>query len=337
MFVTRLISFFTAFCLLAGQPTGLLAESFQVAFRVGNSAVDTSYSYNARACTRMLSSLSAVSNAKISITSYSSPDGKSSRNRQLSRLRAYSVRDFILSGLPSLEPSQVEIRSVDEDWEGVVSYLNRSSFEWKQEALDIIQSSSGDKKALLQDLWVGEAWDDLVKNCFPSLRRVSVCVHIDAPVAVSNDDSASIIFNRGSSSVSSSSYSALRQMASSGASTLYIYIKASPEGTEEGNRSLSTKRSSRIESLLRSYGFAGSVRVEYLGEDWQGLLAAVKAADYLPDKEAVIDILQNDGLDRDSRKKALQSLSYGHTWLRLMETEMKLLRKATVSTNPIQQ
>ena len=65
------------------------------------------------------------------------------------------------------------------------------------------------------------------------------------------------------------------------------------------------------------------------------MLKEVLCAADLPDKEAVIDILQDTGLDRDARKKALQSLSYGHTWLRLMDTEMRNLRKARVSSNMI--
>ena len=37
-------------------------------------------------------------------------------------------------------------------------------------------------------------------------------------------------------------------------------------------------------------------------------------------------------LDRSARKKALQALSYGKTWLRLMDTEMSGLRRAIVSS-----
>jgi hypothetical protein len=91
------------------------------------------------------------------------------------------------------------------------------------------------------------------------------------------------------------------------------------------------RRAAAIEALLRQYGYTGSVGVQYRGEDWEGLLESVKSATDMPEKDYVIDILSDTTLDRDARKKALQAVSYGRTWLRLMDTEMTGLRKAVVS------
>ena len=338
MTVRRLISVVAAFCLLAGCEFGLSAESFQIAFKVGKSTVDTTYIYNARACARIGEALLTLSqDSRISVVAYSSPDGRLSRNKQLSLSRATSARDFLLSVVPDLDDSRIDLITVNEDWDGVKSYIKHSNKEWKQEALDIINSSSGDKKALLQDLWVGEAWDDLMKNCFPALRRVSVVIEESASEPIQEHiESSEIVFAQSRSGISSSASKTLKNLASTTLSdTLYIYIKASPEGTSEGNKALSLKRASRIEALLRQYGYTGNVSVEYKGEDWDGLLEAVKSATDLPDKEYVIDILQDTSLDRDSRKKALQALSYGKTWLRLMEVEMSGLRKAVISPSII--
>lgn len=337
MSVRRLISVITSFCLLAGCEFGLSADSFEFSFKIGKSTVDTTLYNNARACARIVNAfLFLPQDARISVKAYSSPDGRLSRNRQLSQFRATSVRDFILSLSSAPDYSRIDLITVDEDWEGVKSYLKRSDKEWKQEALDIINAPSGDKKALLQDLWVGEAWDDLMKNCFPSLRRVSVEIENNAlQVPEGLVDGPEVLFSQGGSRVPSSSYNSLKELASTAANTLYIYIKASPEGTQEGNEALSMKRAARIEAFLRQYGYAGDVSVEYRGEDWDGLLEAVKAATDMPDKESVIEILQDGSLDRASRKKALQALSYGKTWLRLMDTEMSGLRKAIVSPNMI--
>ena len=337
MTVKRLISVIASFCLLAGCEFGLSAESFELSFRIGKSDVDTTIYNNARARTRIESAILFLpQDARISVKAYSSPDGRLSRNRQLSLFRAASVRDFLLSMTSSLDYSRIDLITVDEDWEGVKSYLRRSNKGWKQEALDIINATSGDKKALLQDLWVGEAWDDLMKNCFPSLRRVSVEIENSAPqVPEGHIDGPEVLFTQGGSRVPSSACNDLKVLASTAANTLYIYIKASPEGTSEGNEVLSLRRASRIEALLRQYGYTGEVSVEYRGEDWDGLLEAVKAATDMPDKESVIEILQDGTLDRASRKKALQALSYGKTWLRLMDTEMSGLRKAIVSPNMI--
>lgn len=331
MSVKRVISVFSAAILLAGAHFPLSAESFQVRFPVGKSSLDTSYTYNIRACARVREALSAPGSGKITVTAYSSPDGKYSRNKQLTRLRAASVTDFLYS-LPDIDTSRVSLVLVNEDWEGVKSYLKRSNKEWKQDALDIINSSTGDKKALLQDLWVGEAWEDLLKNCFPALRRVSVEVEESASQpAQGHIEGPEIIFNQGSSNVPSSVFSQLKELAKTDSNTLYIYIKASPEGTEAGNQKLSMRRAEAIEALLRQYGYTGSVGVQYRGEDWAGLLEAVKSASDMPEKDYVIDILSDKTLDRDSRKKSLQAVCYGRTWLRLMDTEMAGLRKAVVS------
>ena len=336
MTVRRLISVFAAFCLLAGCEFGLSAESFQIAFPVGKSSIDTTYIYNARACARMYDAVSSVSGSgRITVRSYSSPDGKLSRNRQLARLRGTSVQDFLSQINPSIA-SSIDIITVDEDWEGVKSYLKRSSKEWKKEALEIINSSSGDKKALLQDLWVGEAWEDLMKNCFPSLRRVSVEVqNAEIQPVIGSDDITSIIFSQGGSKVPVSAFNQLKKLVQTSPDTLYISIKASPEGTLDGNSRLSNKRIANLEAILKQFGYAGTINVKYCGEDWKGLLDAVKASTDMSDKESVIEILSDASLDMDSTKKALQALSYGKTWLRLMDTEMKGLRKAIISPNMI--
>lgn len=331
MSVKRIISVIAAFCFLAGCEFILSAESFRFSFPVGKYSVDTTYSSNIRVYARAREALESPVSGIITVTSYSSPDGKYSRNKQLAHLRADSVVDF-LSANTNINASNMLVKYVDEDWEGVKAYLKRSNKEWKQEALDILNAKSGDKKALLQDLWVGEAWDDLMKYCFPSLRRVTLEFTTSASEAVlRNSIGPEVVFSQGSSKVPASFYNELKHLASAVNSTLYIYIKASPEGTVAGNEVLSKKRAARIEALLRQFGYSGEVSVQYRGEDWAGLLQAVKCAVDMPDQDSVIDILQDQSLDRESRKKALQALSYGKTWLRLMDTEMSGLRKATVS------
>ena len=330
----RLILGFATLFLLASVQFGLSAnEAFQIGFRVGASGIDTTYMYNARACARIYGVINAFDGAAVKVTAYSSPDGKFSRNRQLAALRAASAKDYVLSLSPS---SEVNTVVVAEDWDGVKKYLQRSSLEWKDDALAILSSKEGDKKALLQDLWVGEAWEDLLKNCFPSLRRVVISVESNASGAsVEVSGLPEIVFRSGSSAIDRSylnNRSGLEKLSNyAGAQCLYIYVKASPEGDEAANEKLSIRRAERIKAHLKATGYAGEVVTVYKGEDWEGLAGKVRESSDLPDKDAVLDILGNSSLSRDQRKKALQALSYGHTWLRLMEEEMQELRKAVVS------
>ena len=329
MFFRRIILTFAAFCLFAGALYA--SESFQFAFGVGRSGLDSTYKYNVRACARAREALTSVEKNKIIITAYSSPEGKFSRNRQLASLRAGSVKDYILSFISASDSVEVQTVVVPEDWEGVARYLKRSSLEWKEDALSILSSKDGDKKSLLQDLWVGEAWDDLMKNCFPALRRVTVSFAQNASPASQNavSDNCAIFFKSGSSALTSSP--GLSSLAKSNAPYLYIYIKASPEGEEDANRLLSQKRADRIKSRLISLGYQGEIVSVYQGEDWDGLARVVGESTDLPDKDAILDILTDQSLDRTARKRALQALSYGNTWLRLMKEEMSGLRRAVVS------
>ena len=179
-----------------------------------------------------------------------------------------------------------------------------------------------------------------MKNCFPSLRRVVVSVSAKASdnhSAVESSDAA-IVFSSGSSALlpsfadNSAGFANLKRLAQSSAPTLYIYVKASPEGDEASNQALSLRRAGRIKAKLVSLGYNGEVVTVYQGEDWEGLASNVRESSDLPDKDAVLDILSNSSLDRAARKRALQKLSYGNTWLRLMKEEMTNLRKTVIST-----
>lgn len=334
----RILFTFAFFCFMAGVNPNLRAsETHILDFKVGKYTVDSTYKYNARAITRVREAFASGDIASVTVTAYSSPDGKYSRNRQLSSLRASSVTELITPYVPSGVALNTVL--VAEDWDGVLRYFRRSNLEWKDEAIAILSSKDGDKKALLQDLWVGEAWEDLMKNCFPALRRVVVSVDKIAAASAQEAvfDAASIVFSSGSSALKQSvadninGFSILGQLASGDYPTLYIYIKASPEGEEAANQALSLRRADRIKAKLSSLGYTGEVITVYQGEDWEGLANKVRKSSDMPDRDAVLDILANQSLDRAARKQALQKLSYGRTWLRLMNEEMAGLRKAVVS------
>lgn len=336
------ISLLMAACLFAGlsQPAGAAGtETHQLGFAVGKSRLDTLYNNNAGVCARIHEVLSLRPNTRISINSYSSPDGKASRNRQLARQRAESVKENILARHPSLDPEQIVIHLADEDWAGVATYLERSNKEWKEEALEILKKTNVDKKALLQDLWVGEAWEDLMKNCFPALRRVTVQLtpELEAEAEGGTIHSTTLHFGNGGSSLqksfmdNASGLEKLKEMAQGAAQELFVYVKSSPEGDEAANERLGKRRGQAVEKRLRQLGYTGKVTIVYDGEDWEGLSKAVDASADLPDKKAVLDILSDDSLNRNSRKKALQALQYGKIWLRLLDVEMSGLRSAVVT------
>ena len=329
--------------LMAGSHVNLHAagaETHRLVFKVGSSKLDTLYNNNAGACARINKVLEMSPDTRITISSYSSPEGKTSRNLQLARQRAESVKESILAMNPGIDASQIVVEKAEEDWNGVKKYIERSNKEWKEDALKILAANEGDKKTLLQDLWVGEAWDDLMKNCFPALR--SATVHLIARPETPESGSQAFQtpffnFKSGSNKVlrsfmdNAAGLDNLTKMAQSGAPDLYIYVKSSPEGNEKGNERLGLKRGESIKQLLRKEGYTGEIHIIYQGEDWAGLTQAVEASADIPDKDAILEILADTSLSRNSRKKALQGLSYGKTWLRMLDVEMSGLRTAYVT------
>ena len=70
---------------------------------------------------------------------------------------------------------------------------------------------------------------------------------------------------------------------------------ASPEGSVNINNSLSEKRAATLLNYLHKYtSFNDSITsFEYIGRDWEGLLDMVKNDKNVPDRDTVIDILEN--------------------------------------------
>ncbi len=96
---------------------------------------------------------------------------------------------------------------------------------------------------------------------------------------------------------------------------------ASPEGPKHINDRLSDRRAAAIIAhLKRSAGFSDSmIFVVSPGVDWDGLSEIIKQSDKVPDKEAVLAILNSKefGDDDIARRKKLESLNGGkpYRWL----------------------
>jgi len=318
--------------LLSGSARMLHAQVSDFSFRIGQSRLDSSYKYNSRAISDLAANING-SNGQVSIYAYSSPDGSTARNRQLAKQRASSIKTLLESQNAGLT---FNIYIIDEDWDGVASYLKHSKEEWAKEALEIVNNSDKSKrKQLLQELWVGEAWDHLMRNCFPALRRV--CARFSPPVSVEQANSSALVtlgFNNSSSvpKIDSQTASLIKDIISSNPASVTITAYASPEGTESYNQKLSVRRALRVMDILVSYGCKADIKMNYGGMDWTGLSKEVKKSASVPERLQVLDIL-NGGYDSATTKKKLQSVAYGRAWLHMMEYEMAPLRRVEISFN----
>ena len=167
--------------------------SARISYPVGKTEVNQDYRSNGKAVSTLDNVLgSGASVSRIEVISSSSPEGPYSVNKRLAGQRAFYAVEFLKQRY-GVSDSLFVVTTVDEDWKGVAAYLRRSDKPWKDEALKIIEVAGKNRKAQLQDLWVGEAWDDLMKNAFPALRKTEVRVIL----AAQEQERDQILFRRG--------------------------------------------------------------------------------------------------------------------------------------------
>lgn len=323
------ISLISLLLLLTGSSLSLRAEVSDFAFRIGRSSLDSTYKYNSRAISAV-SSLSQHPGGVVDIYSYSSPDGSLSRNRQLSRKRAESVKSYMQTVNPSFT---YNMHIVDEDWDGVVSYLKHTKAEWAKDALEIVSTADVSKrKDLLKELWVGEAWDHLMKYCFPALRRVSVRFSSGETPTEYSGQKLKVLFGNSSfvPKLDSSTKRLLQDIINANPAVVNLTAFASPEGKESYNELLSLRRAHRLKEILIQYGCKSDIRIFYGGMDWAGLEREVSNSVTALDRDQVLEVLRG-GYDNATMKKNLQRISYGRAWLHLMETEMTPLRRVEIT------
>ena len=325
------------------------ADSVSFLLRINSSVPEESYRGNASAVRSLdsrLASDSLYANiGRVRIRAAASPDGPLSFNRSLAAGRAEAMVDYLLSRYPSLPLSRLSVSVVDEDWEGLASFIRRSSQPWKDEALQIVNSGRADRKAKLKELYVGEAWEYLRKYCFPLLRKVSLEIDSASGTEASEDSGASpqafpVVFRQGSSSLSACSAAgipaaslirhSLRSLPKD--SPILLTAASSPEGAESLNDALARKRGEAVVRVLKDMGFT-NVRLEVLGEDWAGLLRAVKESYTGSNKDSVLSILEDVSLSSSRKKSAIMALDGGRTWRSMFGKQMAALRAVRLSEN----
>ena len=102
---------------------------------------------------------------------------------------------------------------------------------------------------------------------------------------------------------------------------------ASPEDTEERNMLLSQRRAETFARYIeKKYGYTRSqFKVEWFGEDWNGLRKAVVASN-LANKDAIAEIIDNVP-DYDARDARIIALDNGQTYNRLLRDFYPPLRR----------
>lgn len=117
--------------------------------------------------------------------------------------------------------------------------------------------------------------------------------------------------------------------------SITIYAWASPEGGSLHNKRLSEGRAASAKAFLLSLSpdsvkfNAGKIRISPESENWTGLLATVLEKYSRPDREKVLEILNDRKISNETRKWRLGQLDGGRTWRYLIDNYMPELRAAS--------
>ncbi len=161
-------------------------ESF-LDFAVGKTAVNPEFGRNAAELEKIRRMIDLVQDDKdltikrIVIVGYASPEGSLAMNERLSEGRAKALRDYLQSRYPAIPGSLYSIRFGGENWDDLVKAVQTSDMPDKQAVLDIIDRYSiiGGREAKLMALKGGTPWRYMLREMFPSLRKVTVTVDYD--------------------------------------------------------------------------------------------------------------------------------------------------------------
>lgn len=306
----------------------------QVVFGLGKTEVDPQLNGN-KQTVKYMDELFAddVLPVRVEILSVSSPEGPYAYNKRLSQGRAKGMETFLRERYPALASVEFVTNTVDEDWTGVADYLKRSSYEWKDDALKIVQLEGADRKARLKELWVGEAWDHLMKNCFPYLRRAQITFIYSADkMPLSFEDCSAgdlrLKFRSGYRNLDSSLadnaelLAAIKNKISSGYNgPIVLSGYSSPDGSETANIKLAHLRAQSVRRyLVEQLSYPDSLIAVSPGQvDWQHLTCLVRNGYLGADRDEVLKILNDGEKTSVQKKRALLRLKGGETWRQLKE------------------
>ena len=113
--------------------------------------------------------------------------------------------------------------------------------------------------------------------------------------------------------------------------SLLILSTSSPDGSYEFNKRLASNRAKSTERLLLEMfpQFKDAhIKVEYLEEDWDGLLQVLKAHPEFPQREEMMQVLLDD---EDSQSKEIHLKKFKEGWDYLVKNYIYALRNSSIT------
>lgn len=194
-FIVLLISGTLAAATAAQVP----ADSAKVYFRLGHRQYDPSFENNSSGMNPFVNEVkrhNAASNIeRITVRSYTSPDGSNSANERLSRNRCRTISEYLLNET-GIDPSLIHTEAEGIAWDELLRMVQADAgVPYREEVLELLRTTPvwvfdddnrvvGGRKKSLMELRGGVPYRWLYTNIFPALRNaVAVSLFVKQPDA----------------------------------------------------------------------------------------------------------------------------------------------------------
>lgn len=195
-FIVLLISGTLAAATAAAQ---VPADSAKVYFRLGHRQYDPSFENNSSGMNPFVNEVkrhNAASNIeRITVRSYTSPDGSNSANERLSRNRCRTISEYLLNET-GIDPSLIHTEAEGIAWDELLRMVQADAgVPYREEVLELLRTTPvwvfdddnrvvGGRKKSLMELRGGVPYRWLYTNIFPALRNaVAVSLFVKQPDA----------------------------------------------------------------------------------------------------------------------------------------------------------
>ncbi len=195
-FIVLLISGTLAAATAAAQ---VPADSAKVYFRLGHRQYDPSFENNSSGMNPFVNEVkrhNAASNIeRITVRSYTSPDGTNAANERLSRNRCRTISEYLLNET-GIDPSLIHTEAEGIAWDELTRMVEAdTSVPYREEVLELLRTTPvwvfdddnrvvGGRKKSLMELREGVPYRWLYTNIFPALRNaVAVSLFVKQPEA----------------------------------------------------------------------------------------------------------------------------------------------------------
>lgn len=202
-FIVLLISGTLAAATAAAQ---VPADSAKVYFRLGHRQYDPSFENNSSGMNPFVNEVkrhNAASNIeRITVRSYTSPDGSNSANERLSRNRCRTISEYLLNET-GIDPSLIHTEAEGIAWDELLRMVEADAgVPYREEVLELLRTTPvwvfdddnrvvGGRKKSLMELRGGVPYRWLYTNIFPALRNaVAVSLFVKQPDATAEPAAA---------------------------------------------------------------------------------------------------------------------------------------------------